>query len=148
MTRIRVDVTIDAPPDEVWSTLEDVEAHVEWMADAEAIRFRGDQTSGVGTEIECDTRIGPFTTTDVMRFTEWEPGRRMGVAHSGVVSGEGRFELHDLADGCTRFVWDEELSFPHRLGGPVAEALARPVIRRVWRRNLRRLKRIVESGWG
>lgn len=148
MTRIRVDVTIDAPPDEVWSALENVETHVEWMADAEAIRFRGDQRSGVGTETECDTRIGPFSTTDVMRFTEWEPTRRMGVTHTGVVSGEGRFELHDLGDDRTRFAWDEELRFPRRLGGPVAEALARPLIRRVWRKNLRRLKRIVESGWG
>lgn len=148
MTRIRVDVIIDAPPGEVWSVLETVEAHVEWMAEAEAIRFRGDQRSGAGTEITCDTRIGPFSTTDVMRFTEWEPGRRMGVAHTGVVSGEGRFELHDLGDRRTRFVWDEELSFPRRLGGSVAETLARPVIRRVWKRNLARLKQIVESGWG
>lgn len=148
MTRIRVDVTIDAPPDEVWSALEAVEAHVEWMAEAEAIRFRSEQRSGVGTEIECDTRIGPFTTTDVMRFTEWEPARRMGVAHTGVVSGEGCFELEDLGGGRTRFTWDEELRFPRRLGGPVTEALARPMIRGIWRKNLRRLKRIVESGWG
>ena len=39
----------------------------------------------------------------------------------------------------TRFVWRERLRFPWWLGGPLGAFVARPVLRRVWRRNLRNL---------
>ncbi|WP_348240314.1 SRPBCC family protein, partial [Salmonella enterica] len=64
MADIRVSIVLGAPPEAVWSDLEDVAAHVEWMADAVAIRFLGDQRRGVGTRFECDTRVGPITVTD------------------------------------------------------------------------------------
>ena len=34
------------PPAEVWRVLEPIESHVDWMADAEIIRFTTDQTRG------------------------------------------------------------------------------------------------------
>lgn len=146
MTRIHVDSVIDAAPDAVWAGIEDVGTHVEWMAEAVEIRFLTEQRSGVGTTIECDTRIGPLTTTDVLRFVEWEPPRVMGIEHVGMVRGEGRFTLEPLDGGRrTRFVWDEDLSFPARLGGPLGARLGAPVIRRIWRRNLARLKAKVEA---
>ena len=39
MSVIRVGTTYDAPPAEVWRVLEPIESHVDWMADAEIIRF-------------------------------------------------------------------------------------------------------------
>jgi uncharacterized protein YndB with AHSA1/START domain len=136
---IRVATTIEAPPEAVWSSLADVGSHVEWMADAEAIRFTSPQHRGVGTTFDCDTRVGPFRLTDRMEVTEWDEGRVMGVRHTGLVKGEGRFTLAPTAGGRrTRFTWEERLAFPWSLTGPVLAA--------VWRRNLRRLKRTVERG--
>jgi uncharacterized protein YndB with AHSA1/START domain len=136
---IRVATTIEAPPEAVWSSLADVGSHVEWMADAEAIRFASPQHRGVGTTFDCDTRVGPFRLTDRMEVTEWDEGRVMGVRHAGLVKGEGRFTLAPVAGGRhTRFTWEERLAFPWWLTGPVLAA--------VWRRNLRRLKRTVERG--
>ena len=136
---IRVSIVLGAPPEAVWSDLEDVAAHVEWMADAVAIRFLGDQRRGVGTRFECDTRVGPITVTDVMEITEWAPGAAMGVHHVGVVAGRGRFTLTPLWGDRTRFTWEESLRFPWWLGGPVGAWAARPVLRWIWRRNLARL---------
>ena len=144
MPRIRVATTIAAPPDDVWAAVEDVRSHVEWMADAEAIRFDGEQTSGVGTSFECDTKVGPLRLTDHMTITEWEPGRVMGVRHAGLVTGEGRFTLTPTTDGGTEFAWDEELRFPWWMGGAVGGAAGAPVLKRVWEGNLRRLKAKVE----
>ena len=79
MTRIRVRATIDAPRGTVWRRLADIADHVHWMADARAIRFTGERRSGVGTTLECETRIGPLRTTDVMEVTEWRRGRSQGV---------------------------------------------------------------------
>jgi hypothetical protein len=105
------------------------------MADAEAIRFETDQTSGEGTRFECDTKVGPFRLTDHMTITEWTAGQAMGVRHTGLVTGEGRFTLRAV-DGGTEFAWREELRVPWWLGG----ALSTPVLRRLWQGNLRRLK--------
>jgi len=142
--RIRIGITIASSPDDVWRAVEPVERHVDWMADAESIRFTTEQTRGVGTTFDCVTRIGPFRTTDRMAVVEWEPPRVMGIEHRGVVTGRGRFTLYPEPGG-TRFTWQEQLVFPWSMGGPIGALLARPVLRAVWRRNLRRLKQIVEA---
>jgi uncharacterized protein YndB with AHSA1/START domain len=144
MPRIEVSTTIAAPPEAVWAAIEDIGTHVAWMADAEAIRFDTDQTSGSGTSFECDTKIGPIRLTDRMTITDWQPGRLMGVRHSGLVTGEGRFTLTPTAGDRTEFAWSEELRFPWWLGGAVGGAAGAPVMKRVWQGNLRRLKAKVE----
>jgi uncharacterized protein YndB with AHSA1/START domain len=146
VTRVHVTADYDASPDRVWQALEVVDAHVDWMADAETIRFLTEQTSGVGTRFECITKVGPIRLTDVMEITEWEPGRSMGVRHTGVVTGTGRFTIDPLDDGRrTRFSWEEELTFPWWLGGRVGAAVGGPtVLRRIWQGNLRRLRPLVE----
>ena len=86
--------------------LETIERHVDWMADAVEIRFVGEQRRGVATRFVCDTKVGPFTLTDRMEITEWEPGRSMGVRHSGLVTGSGVFTLEPIDLGRrTRFTW-------------------------------------------
>ena len=147
MGRIRVEIEIDAPPAEVWEVVEPIERHVEWMADAVAIHFVSDRTRGVGTEFLCDTKVGPITLVDRMEITEWEPERRMGVRHTGIVTGSGVFELTPLdLDRRTRFTWTEELRFPWYLGGRLGEAIGGPLVMKpIWRRNLRRLKSVVEG---
>lgn len=144
MTRIRVCRTIGAPPRDVWAVVERIEAHTEWMADAVAIRFTGPRRRGAGTELTCDTRVGPFRSTDVMRVTEWRPRRALGVEHLGAVRGTGRFTLRRVRGGRTRFCWQERLVFPWWLGGPLGGLAARPVLRRLWRANLERLAALVE----
>lgn len=138
MARIRVGVTIPAPPAMVWRDVRDLASHVEWMADAEALRFTSRRRSGVGTTFDCDTRIGPFRLVDRMEVTEWAERRRIGVRHVGLVTGTGRFTLRPAGAlrRRTRFTWEEELAVPWWLGGPVASI----ALRLVWRRNLRRLR--------
>jgi hypothetical protein len=135
--------SLGAPPDRVWADIRHLETHGEWMVDAQEVRFRSEQREGVGTVLDNVTRVGPFHTRDVVRVTEWEPERAMTIEHVGAVTGTGRFTL--VADGsCTRFCWDEVLRFPWWLGGPLGERIGRPVLRRVWRGNLRRLKERVD----
>jgi len=132
-------MVLDAPPAAVWADVEDIGSHVEWMAEAIAIRFLSVQTSGVGTRFECDTKIGPITLTDVMEITEWVPGKVMGVHHSGLVTGTGRFTLKRASRGRTQFQWREKLVYSIWMGGPVGAFLSKPVLRWIWRRNLTRL---------
>jgi carbon monoxide dehydrogenase subunit G len=142
--RIEVGITVAAPPAAVWRVVEPVERHVEWMADAESIRFTTDQTRGVGTAFDCTTRVGPLRTTDRMEIVEWDAPLVMGIVHRGVVTGRGQFTLRPSGTG-TRFTWSEQLTFPLWMGGAVGAFLAKPVLRAIWRRNLRRLKELVET---
>jgi hypothetical protein len=142
--RIEVAITIAASPAEVWRVIEPVERHVDWMTEAVSIRFTSEHTRGVGAAFDCVTRVGPFRTTDRMQVVEWEAGKAMGIEHRGAVTGRGRFTLSPDGTG-TRFAWSERLVFPWWMGSAAGAALARPVFRAIWRRNLLRLKTIVES---
>lgn len=144
MARIRVSTVIEASPKVVWAAVEDVGTHTDWMADAVAIRFLTDRTSGVGTRFECDTKVGPFRLTDVMEITEWRPRKAMGVRHVGLVTGEGVFTLKRARRGRTRFTWTERLHFPWWMGGPVGGVVGSRLLKRIWKGNLRRLRELIE----
>ncbi|MDH4168495.1 MAG: SRPBCC family protein [Acidimicrobiia bacterium] len=143
MTRIRVSIDLPLDPDQVWSRIENINRHVDWMADAESITITSSTTQGVGTTFDCVTKVGPIRLTDEMTITEWVPAQVMGVRHDGVVSGRGRFVLTPTATG-TSFVWDETLHFPWWLGGPIGERIGAPILKAIWRRNLRRLRALVD----
>ncbi|MEZ5341370.1 MAG: SRPBCC family protein [Acidimicrobiales bacterium] len=140
-----VSTTIDRPSTAVWENVRDISSHVSWMLDAEAIRFLTPQTEGVGTRFECDTKVGPLSLTDVMEITAWEDAKQMGVRHVGLVEGTGLFTLVDLGDDRTEFRWEEDLRFPWFFGGPIGAFVARPVLRTIWKGNLKRLKARIEA---
>lgn len=140
-----VSTIIERSPAEVWADVRDIESHVSWMQDAAAIRFLSEQREGQGTRFECDTKVGPFSLTDIMEITSWEDERRMGVRHVGLVEGTGEFTLIELGPDRTEFRWEEDLIFPWFLGGPIGAFFARPVLRWVWKGNLKRLTARIEA---
>lgn len=133
---IRVATTIRLPRRRVWDSVRDISSHVNWMEDAVAIRFTSPQREGVGTSFVCDTKVGPIRLADHMTITEWQPRKVMGVHHTGLVTGTGRFLLMRRGRRGTRFIWEERLSFP--------VWLASPILRWIWKRNLRNLKQLLE----
>lgn len=152
MSDVTVSIDLDATPAEVWAIVEPVERHVDWMADAIAIRFETEQTRGVGTKFLCDTKVGPIRLVDQMEITEWAPANatqdgKMGVRHTGIVTGSGVFTLEPLAGGRrTKFTWSENLDFPWYLGGRLGETIGgRFVLGFIWKRNLKSLARLVDA---
>lgn len=143
---IAVEVVIDAPVAFVWSDVQDIATHVDWMQDAEEIRFLTDRRRGVGTRFECETVVGPFRTTDVMEITNWKHAQAMGVHHQGIVSGTGEFRLRASGSN-TVFSWVEQLTFPWYFAGPLGAMAARPILKSLWKGNLRRLKARIESAY-
>lgn len=143
--RFRGEVVVVAPIGRTWAALADIASHVEWMADADLITFTTEQRRGAGTTFECRTKVGPFTTLDRMTVTEWVEGTRMTVAHSGVVSGIGVFELEPEGADVTRVAWSEDLRFPWWAAGRLGAFAAKPILRRIWRGNLSRFKGQVEA---
>jgi uncharacterized protein YndB with AHSA1/START domain len=147
MSSITVSTEIDAPIDHVWSVVEPVEHHVQWMHDAVAIRFETEQTRGVGTRFLCDTKVGPIKLVDRMEITEWQAPSVMGVRHTGLVTGAGQFTLEPIDLGRrTRFTWSETLVFPWWMGGRLGAFVGgKVVMAAIWRRNLRALRALCEK---
>lgn len=134
---VAVQIEIDASPQAVWDDVSRIDSHVEWMSDAQSIRFTSESVTGIGTSFVCDTRIGPLRTSDAMEITSWVPGREIGVRHCGAVSGSGRFTIEPLSGGeRTLFRWTETLRFGWWLGGPLGARIGARLLRAVWRRNL------------
>ncbi len=140
-------IELAASPARVWEIVEPVERHVDWMADAVAIRFTNSQTRGVGTTFDCDTKVGPIKLTDRMEITEWVPEKSMGVKHVGIVTGTGVFTIEPIGNGqYTKFTWSEKLTFPWWLGGPIGEVVGGNIVMKaIWRRNLKKLQALVEK---
>jgi hypothetical protein len=146
MGSIRVAIDINASTQRVWEVVEPIERHVDWMADAVAIRFKTDQTRGTGTQFYCDTKVGPINLVDEMTITSWVPEKVMGVTHTGVVTGTGEFTLEALSPSSTRFVWTEVLVFPWWLGGKLGALVGGQIVMKaIWRKNLRILKKLAEQ---
>jgi hypothetical protein len=141
---LRVGIHIDAPSSRVWTDLADIASHIEWMDDAEQIKFAGAKRRGVGTAFTCITKIWKFRTDDQIIVTEWNENRRMSIQHDGLVQGNGSFTLTPSGRG-TDFSWEEDLLFPLTMGGPAGEYLARPFLKRIWKNNLASLKDRVEG---
>ncbi|MDP6322634.1 MAG: SRPBCC family protein [Acidimicrobiales bacterium] len=142
---IRIFQEIEAPPEVVWNAISNIQTHVNWMADASKIRITSEQTQGVGTTFDCDTKVGPLRTTDKMQVTEWVPNQILSISHKGLVEGRGSFILEKPSEGRTLFVWEENLDFPIFLGGKITEFIAKPVLKKIWRGNLYKLKQLVEK---
>lgn len=133
---IEVSVLVGAGIEMVWADLANLSSHADWMRDAEAIEFLTDQTEGVGTRIRVPTRIGPLTTTDEMEFTAWEPPHRMAISHEGKFTGSGEIVLQETLQG-TVVTWRERVKFPPMFAGPVGEVAAAPILRWIWKTNLK-----------
>ena len=73
-----------------------------------------------------------------------------GLRHSVVPPSESSLgrrrgsELREVGKERTEFMWEELLTFPLWMGGAVGARFGGPVMARLWRRNLSRLKRQVE----
>ena len=144
MATISITQEFPVSPDVLWDELRHIERHVRWMHDAVDITFHDEQREGVGTRFLCTTKVGPFVTKDVMIITEWTESKAMGVEHRGLVRGSGTFRLETSATG-TALTWRETLRFPWWAAGYLGSLVASPVLRALWRSNLRALSREIAT---
>ena len=137
-------VVIDAPIQQVWDVLADIEGQPRWMHDMKAVRMDGEGHVGVGSTGEATVRIFGIAVTDPVTITEFEPPTRFALTHDGSFKGGGVFELEAGADGTTTIVrWDETIIppvLPH-LGAMIGT----PVLASIFQADLERLRDLVES---
>jgi hypothetical protein len=114
------------------------------MLEARGFRLTGAQREGVGVQAEATVRIAGITTHDPIRITQWEPPRILEMDHLGWVKGTGYMELSPEDAGTTLF-WRERLVPPWGWLGAVGMRLVAPIMRRIFQRDLRVLRELVEA---
>ena len=133
------------PPDVVWHLITDWEHQGDWMLEASDFVVVGTQREGIGVEAEATVTIGGISTRDRVRVVGWEPGHRLAIRHLGWVSGTGELFLTPLPEGGTYLFWREDLEPPLGLLGRIGLAAFRPLMKRIFRRDLRVLEGLVRA---
>jgi len=95
---------------------------------------------GVGVEAEATITIAGITTRDRVRVAVWEPPHRLAIEHLGWVSGRGEIDLVPSGPGRSHMFWREELRPPLGLLGALGLTAFKPMMRRIFERDLRVLQ--------
>ena len=140
---IEVAETMPGPPEVVWELITDWEHQGDWMLEASDFVVLSDHREGVGVRAEATVRIGGISTRDPVEVVEWEPNRRLTIAHGGWVSGHGDIYLTPLAPARTHVFWREQLNPPLGALGAVGMMGFRPLMKRIFERDLRVLAGLV-----
>lgn len=137
--------TMPGPPSVVWELITDWEHQDDWMLEASNFVVISDHREGIGVEAEATVKIGGISTRDKVTVTGWEPGRRLAIAHGGWVSGRGEFHLTPLGSDRTHVFWREELEPPMGILGAMGLVGFKPVMKRIFNRDLRVLAGLVRA---
>jgi uncharacterized membrane protein len=135
----------EAPPSVVWALITDWERQDDWMLESSHVTVISEQREGVGVEAEATIRIGGIKTRDRVRVSGWEPNKRLAIDHRGWVTGHGEILLTPLSGDRTHIFWREELEPPLGLAGAVGMTGFRPMMKRIFRRDLRVLAALART---
>jgi uncharacterized membrane protein len=152
MRRIEESLVINRPCDEVFAYLEDRANDPEWMVSVRESHWLDTGGTGVpgptgiGRRGRMVMRIRGREVEFIDEVAEYEPGRRIG--HRTI---QGPFPLNTAclcepaSGGCRATVVGEADRFVRGPFGPLVEPFIARAVRRGFRSDLARLKRILES---
>ncbi len=129
-------------PEEAWRLLTAWERQPAWMRDAASVRLLTERRDGTGVQLAVRTRILSIPLfTERLEVVAWEPPRRLVIAHRSFIHGVGVWRVDPVPDG-SLFRWVEEVSLPVPVLGWIALAIYRPIMRRLMRGAMRKLRRL------
>jgi uncharacterized membrane protein len=138
---------IDAPIDEVWALVEDVEKAPQWQGGLKTMRAieRDDQGRATLCESESDAKVRSVKST--VRFTYGGPTRLSWRQEKGELKAvDGSWKLEDLGGNRTSARYDLEVDLGRMLGmvirGPLVDLLRGMLVGA----RAGELKRAVEAG--
>ncbi len=119
---------INAPIDEVWKLVEDVEKAPDWQGGLKDIEALERDAEGRATLVESSSDAKVRTIKSTVRFSYAGPTRLSWTQEKGEMkSVEGSWELEDLGDGRTRATYALEVEMGRMLSmvirGPLVDAL-------------------------
>ena len=133
---LEMETTVPAAPELVWRLITDWERQGDWMLEASDFVVTSAHREGIGVEAEATIKIAGIETRDKVRVTGWEPPRRLAIEHLGWVSGAGEIYVVPSGPGRSHLFWREELYPPLGLLGALGLTAFKPLMRRIFVRDL------------
>lgn len=144
---VRTEIEIDRPRAEVAAYASDPENAPEWYENIESVEWRTEPPLGVGSRIAFAARFLGRRLAYVYEVTELVPGERLVMSTAaGPFPMETSYAWADTAAGGTRMTLRNR-GRPSGFSRPAGPLLA-AAMRRANRKDLRRLKRIIEAPGG
>ncbi|HEX8081690.1 MAG TPA: SRPBCC family protein [Jatrophihabitans sp.] len=153
MARIRTELTIDAPAQEVWALVTDWPAQSRWIPlTTVALDRHSPAGSGLGVRFTGRSQLGPIGFDDPMEVTEWQPVTEGAPGHCRIrklgpwLTGGAEIDVRPAGAG-TLVTWSEDVRlrwmprFADRLLGPVIGALGSALFGRTLRKMAAELAR-------
>jgi hypothetical protein len=150
--RIECAVTIAAPVDLVWRTIQDPTRRTEWDVRVVSEYLLKPGGPGKGNSFRITYGVFGIRFWGDMEYIVWNPPTRSAIRalrfsrFSMIKSAGGSWHLAAQPDGSTTYSTTVNISFH---GGPLAGVLERIFIggyfRRITERSLRNVKRIIEA---
>jgi hypothetical protein len=140
---MKMAITINAPIDDVWDLVADIERQPLWMEEMKAVRLTTPGPVGVGTRGDADVRIFLVGIVDAVEVDVYDPPTQFGIRHVGRYTGGGRITLEAIDARRTLVRWDERLVPP--LIPHLGQLLQKPIMGAIFQADLERLREIVES---
>ena len=138
---------IDAPIDEVWAVVEDVESAPDWQGGLNALTALDRDEEGRPTRCETETDAKIRSVKSIVRFTYEGPDTLRWTQEKGdLKSVDGSWTLEDLGGERTRATYSLEVDLGRTLSllvrGPVVDVLRHMLVGA----RAGELKKQVESG--
>jgi hypothetical protein len=145
---VEMSIEIAAPPEAVWRWLVDWENLGRWMTEAWDFRVTSAEREGVGVEAQAKVRIAGITTLDSVVVRRWEAPVWFEIEHRGWVGGRGLMHARrtGTSEPGTYLWWRETLDPPLGWLGWLGMQIVKPVMARIFKRDLSLLKELVEGG--
>lgn len=119
---------IDAPLDQVWALVENVESAPEWQGGLKAMRVLDRDGDGRAVRCETETDAKVKSVKSIVRFTYDGPDRLSWTQEKGdLKSVQGSWQLEDFGGDRTRATYSIDVDLGRTLGmlvrGPVVDLL-------------------------
>jgi carbon monoxide dehydrogenase subunit G len=138
---------IDAPLEQVWALVEDVEKAPDWQGGLKGLEALERDADGHAVLCESHSDAKVRTIKSIVRFTYAGPNRLSWVQEKGELkSVDGSWQLEDLGGGRTRATYALEVDLGRMLGmvirGPLVDALRSMLVSA----RAGELKKAIENG--
>jgi uncharacterized protein YndB with AHSA1/START domain len=137
--------TMPGPPEVVWQLITDWKHQGDWQLEARDFVVTSEEHEGVGVTAEATISLGGVTTRDTVEVVAWEPKRLLVIEHRGWVKGRGEISLTPLGSDRTHVYWTEMLHPPLGMAGALGLTGFKPLMTRVFKRDLRVLQALVRA---
>jgi Polyketide cyclase / dehydrase and lipid transport len=141
---VNTEITIARPRAEVAEYACEPDNATEWYANIESAEWRTPRPLAVGSQFDFVARFLGRKLTYTYEVRELQPGERLVMATSeGPFAMETTYSWSDVGDGAT-LMWLRNRGEPAGFSKLVAPLMA-PAVRRANRKDLARLKQVLEA---